>query len=748
MDERAIPHFDVNVGDVSHSQLVFGNHNTIQTPHGTKVTVMQVGERPVPRLRAMPRSYRPAAPIRLLGREAELKLAASAATEGPLQVYAPEGAGKTALLKFVAQGDGPSPEGVVFVPARRRALDEIATKLYAAFWECDPPFLPHPAEVGEFLDDREALIVLDDCGLDRDDLDTLLELAPRCGVLIASGERTLWGRGAVLALEGLDPKAGLELLERELGHAIEAREQPTAEALVARLDGHPQSLVEVGALVADGRASWRDLAHDPSALPRRLDPAALSRSQRRILELLEAVDAHALGVEHIAVVADVPDAARELFELERRGWVKSGSPRYRLTRSLPPRDVELSRTELAERLLREMRRWSQDSKPYAVADDAEAVEASLELGLAIQRWPGVLGLALTAEGKLAVAASWTSWRRVLTAGLTAARELQDEVAQAYLLHQLGSRSLCLKDDEAARSQLEEALEIRDRLGDQPGADLTRHNLDQLGGGPGTGDSGGNGDGGGRPPRSRLRLALAAFAVVAVGAASAVLAAGGLPEGRTDEATTTAGRTTTDRPPATGAAPAPTNGTQTSTTGRQASPAGPAPGKPPTIQIAQPSDGATLSADSVVSARYKCVPAKGKRLESCRGTVPIGEPIDTTPGKHQFTVTASDDTGRASQKRVRYTVSEPRSTDTEAPAIEIISPKTGDSVSQGERVEAQFTCDDARSGGSGVKTCEGTTSNGTPIDTRTTGDRLFTVTAVDRAGNQEEKTVTYNVYVVR
>ena len=81
MDERAIPHFDVNVGDVSHSQLVFGNHNTIQTPHGTKVTVVQVGERPVPRLRAMPRSYRPAAPIRLLGREAELKLAASAARD-------------------------------------------------------------------------------------------------------------------------------------------------------------------------------------------------------------------------------------------------------------------------------------------------------------------------------------------------------------------------------------------------------------------------------------------------------------------------------------------------------------------------------------------------------------------------------------------------------------------------------------------------------------------------------------------
>ena len=41
-------------------------------------------------------------------------------------------------------------------------------KLYTAFWECDVPFLPDPAQVGGFLIDREALVLLDDCELDRE----------------------------------------------------------------------------------------------------------------------------------------------------------------------------------------------------------------------------------------------------------------------------------------------------------------------------------------------------------------------------------------------------------------------------------------------------------------------------------------------------------------------------------------------------------------------------------------------------
>src|SRR4029453_16310675 len=65
--------------------------------------------------------------------------------------------------------------------------------------------------------------------------------------------------------------------------------------------------------------------------------------------------------------------------------------------------------------------------------------------------------------------AWAASRRVLSAGLAAARALRSESAEAYFLHQLGSLALCLGEREDALSQLSEALQIRERLGDREGA---------------------------------------------------------------------------------------------------------------------------------------------------------------------------------------------------------------------------------------------------------------------------------------
>jgi hypothetical protein len=732
--EPAIPSVDVHVGDVSHSQLVFGDHNTIQTPQGTKVTVLQVGDRPVARLRAMPVASRPTARVEIVGRDEQLRLAASATSDAPVQLYAPGGAGKTALLQSVAQETATPPEGVVFAAVRRRTLDDIQAKLYTAFWESDVPFLPGPAEVGGFLADREALLVLDDCGLDRDDLDALLDSVGRCTVVTASGERTLWSRGTARALHGLDPAAAVKVLERELGHAIQAEERSAAEAVVARLNGHPQSLVETAALIADGRASIRELADDPAALERRTDPSALSSSQRHILEVLGALGSAPLNVEHVSALAAVRDAGRELTALERRGWVKSASPRYRLVRPLPDGFAALPEQELADRLLGHLAGWSREARPTAVADEAEAVEASLDLALGTQNWEGALALARASEGKLAVAGSWTRWGNVLTSGLTAARALGDQTAEGYLLHQLGSRLLCLGTDETAVTQLEEALGIRERLGDHDGAELTRHNLRQVGGG-GPGHGAGGGGGGGGPWRPRLRVALAALAVVAAAIIALVLAISG--GGSTNAVP--AGQTGKAAPAATGAS------TPATPTPRR-------PGAPPSITIVQPKDGATFTAQSVVPARYTCTVSEGAQLQSCRGPVADGESIDTSSGSHEFTVTASDNAGHSSKRTVTYRevvvhrprhVSNPQSTDKVPPSIDIAVPKNTDSFNQSSTVLADYGCTDEE-GGSGLASCDGTAPSGQPIDTSTKGDHTFIVTARDKAGNEFQRKVTYSV----
>ena len=710
MTEPRTPHGDIYVGDVSHSQLIFGDHNTIQTPEGTKVSILQVGDRPVPRPRVTPLGYRPAARIEIVGRDEELRLASSATPDAPLEFYAADGAGKTALLKFIAQGTAAPPGGVVFEALRRRTFDEIQSKLYAAFWESDVPFLPGPADVGAYLADREALLVLDDCALDRDDLDVLLDSAPRCTVVIASSERTLWSRGTARALTGLDSAAALRLLERELGRPVQRDERRAAERLVARLDGVPQSLVETAALVADRRASLDELVDEPAAVERRIDPAALSPSQRRIVAVLAALGSAALGVEHISVLADVPDAARELQALERRGWVKSASPRYELVRELPEAFARPPPSELARRLLKHLTVWSSKATPLAVAGESEAVEASIELGAAIGSWDEVLVLALAAESKLAVAGSWTSWQHVLTRGLDAARALGDEAAEAHMLHQLGSLSLCLGAEQMAVTQLKKALGIRERLGDDVGAELTRHNLRQIGGGGGENGGGGSdngGGGGGHPRRPRLGVALAAFGVIAAAVVGVGLASNG-----------------SDEP----------DNTSSTTSG---------PNTPPAIRIEAPKDASTFAAKRVVRARYTCSSREAVPLQSCDGPVASGAAIDTkTAGKHTFTVTASDKDGNESTKTVHYTVVK-ASGDTAAPSIAIARPKNNGSVGQGETLLARYDCTDEE-GGSGLESCDGPVASGAAIDTKTAGKHTFTVTASDKDGNESTKTVHYTV----
>ena len=112
-----------------------------------------------------------------------------------------------------------------------------------------------------------------------------------------------------------------------------------------------------------------------------------------------------------------------------------------------------------------------------------------------------------------------------------ARRLDRREVEAYFLHQLGSRSLCLGASSEAIGQLGEALRIREELGDRKGAELTRHNLGQIGG---TGHGGPNGGNGFWPPRPPIVLGALA---IAIAIAVAVIILTGDSDNAAQEATT-------------------------------------------------------------------------------------------------------------------------------------------------------------------------------------------------------------------
>ena len=77
-------------------------------------------------------------------------------------------------------------------------------------------------------------------------------------------------------------------------------------------------------------------------------------------------------------------------------------------------------------------------------------------------------------------------------------------------------------------------------------------------------------------------------------------------------------------------------------------------------------------------------------------------------------------------------------DATLPAETIRTPAVGASYKLGQPIMANYSCSDVMSG---VASCVGTVANGVGIDTRTAGNKSFTVTATDKAGNKATRTVS-------
>ena len=116
------------------------------------------------------------------------------------------------------------------------------------------------------------------------------------------------------------------------------------------------------------------------------------------------------------------------------------------------------------------------------------------------------------------------------------------------------------------------------------------------------------------------------------------------------------------------------------------------------------------------------------------------------GLYSFYATATDWAGNTSA-----VPSSPQMTvlvDTTAPTITITAPSGNAVYSQGQVVDAAYSCSDGS--GTGVSECSGAVntsglvSSGSPIDTSSAGSHTFSVTAKDKAGNVGQTVLTYTV----
>jgi hypothetical protein len=345
-------------------------------------------------------------------------------------------------------------------------------------------YKPTDGEICRYLQDKQALVLLDDIELPRPEVESILDAAPACTFVLASPERHLWGGECTLSLGGLPEADALTLLERELGRPLTPAEQPTAQTICTALNGHPLSLRQSAAMVRDQGLTLAEVAQR-IASPEETEEQALAvlpQPERRVLAALASVGGAFVHPDHINQIMGSGDANSMLESLLQRGLVRAEGPRFGLSETLLDTIHQTwDLTAATQSAMAHFTTWAEALRdaPERLLEEADAILQLLAWGVDTGRWADVIRLGQAVDGALALGRQWGAWAQVLQWVLQAARSLGDQTAQAWALHQSGTRALCLGEKRLARDALVKALRLREALGDQMGAAVTRHNLQFL-----------------------------------------------------------------------------------------------------------------------------------------------------------------------------------------------------------------------------------------------------------------------------
>jgi NB-ARC domain len=470
-------------------QVIVGRHLlSIGSEHGALIGSAGennpiVDPQPTPLVR-VPRAF-----ARLLGRQTEIESAIAALqAHQTVEFYGEAGIGKTALLRHLShhpQVTTSHADGILYLQGHSPIGDRLQV-LFDTFYESRPAFKPPESEIRQALKDKQVLILVDDDHLSPDHLQQLIEVLPNSTFVIASRNRRFWGEGRVIALEGLAFEESLALIEGELGRSLLPENLETAESIWHLLKGHPQRLLQVAALIREDKVAFLQvLDHLQEGAERsltRMILTSLPKTQRWIVAALVAMGEVGLLSEQIAAITGPPNPQASLQALLKRHLIQMNGYRYCLSSSLGTiLQDDFNPTPWMERALAHLVPWAEQHQPIpeTLLMEREVILYTLQWAIEKGRPLEALQLVRSLEGSLALDKQWETWRCVLHWGLQSAWALEDQTAEAWALHQLGTLALCQEDVTTAYDGLSQALALRSTINDQIGVTLTHHNQEHL-----------------------------------------------------------------------------------------------------------------------------------------------------------------------------------------------------------------------------------------------------------------------------
>lgn len=430
----------------------------------------------------------------LIGRKQEIKIALEVQPNSqPVEFYGVAGIGKSVLLRYLAHDPAIADifaDGIVhYHLANYQSASDLLQTLFETFYDCRTPFKATNTQIRHALKGKKALIILDVAeGITPKDIEIIIDHLSDCSFLIGSPERYFWGEGRSTALRGLELNEAIALVAQALGRELSVKEKAEAEKLVTGLEGHPLHILQAVALAQAEQRSLATIAMQGKTGTTKIDwvkqaIASLSRPERWIFSLLAALGANVtIGAEAIAKIVDLPDATAPLATLLRRNLVEGDGDRFQMASSLA-KDVQphLDVSIWMEKATQFFTSWTQQQQnlpdlPNLILQESDAIMRSLEWLAETGQGLKVVELGRTIEGAFALKGLWGRWEQVLQWMLEAARSSEDQAIEAFELHQMGTRALCLHQLAIAEDYLSRALEIRKAISDRLGIEATKHNL--------------------------------------------------------------------------------------------------------------------------------------------------------------------------------------------------------------------------------------------------------------------------------
>ena len=419
----------------------------------------------------------------LLDRREELTAALSAVDVGlSIAVSGEPGVGKTAFLRQLAHHSGAAAfvDGIVYLMARHQPAADLRQGLFEAFYETTGFYKPTEPQIRRALQDKQALILLDDVDLAQHELERLVDVAPRSAFAIVTREARPLSEVRAVVLRGLPTNDAALLLEREVGRTLSVSERSAAAALCATLEGHPLRVRQAAAIIRDHGGSIEELARDlgPEQLLTEV-MASIDEKQRRVLLALAALPNVPLQLHHVSGLADVTDIEPSMAALAHLGLVARSDSRYRLVHGVGDR---LRHTDdlnpIVNRAITYFTAWAERYRRNrdTLLDDCDALLRAQQHATDMRRWGEALRLGQLLECALVAGARWGAWAIALERCLAAARSMGDRSAEAWALHEIGTRALCLGETGAARTLLGQALSLRETLDDSDATAASRRNL--------------------------------------------------------------------------------------------------------------------------------------------------------------------------------------------------------------------------------------------------------------------------------